>query len=122
MSLNSRDRQTLSQIEEDLAWSDPRFAARLSAFSRMANGEGMPARERIRQRIGPFSGGRWWLRWTGGAWIVWLVISMALLTVAIVLSHSGPAYGCAQWQGLSCTQRSAPTAPPASGGHGVGTG
>lgn len=125
MSLNARDRQTLSRIEEGLAGSDPRFAARLSAFSRLADGDGMPARERIRPRgqwIGPLCEPRWWLRWTGGAWILWLVITVAMLTVAIVLSRSGPASQCGRLQGFACTQQPAPTSPPASGAHGGSAG
>lgn len=118
MSLNARDRQALDRIEEELSGADPRFAARLSAFSRLADGEGMPARERIRprrQRIGPFFLSRLSRRSTVG--VVWLAISLMLFTVAIALSHLSAGSGCAQWQGLSCAQRSVPSAPPATGGH-----
>ena len=121
MSLNARDRQALSLIEEELASSDPRFASRLSAFARLADGEGMPARERIRpdKRIGAFFRSRRCLCWTAGA--VWLAVSLALIVVALVLSHISTPSACAQWQGLVCAQRSAPSAPRAPGGHG-GTG
>ena len=49
LSLNAHDRQVLALIEEELAGADPRFAAKLSAFSRLTEGA-MPERERIRGR------------------------------------------------------------------------
>jgi hypothetical protein len=49
LSLNAHDRQALALIEERLAGTDPPFAAKLSAFSRLAEGA-MPERERIRRR------------------------------------------------------------------------
>lgn len=53
LSLNAHDRQVLALIEEELAGADPRFVAKLSAFSRLAEGA-MPERERIRVRRRPY--------------------------------------------------------------------
>lgn len=114
MGLSGRDRHALSLIEEDLASSDPRFAARLTAFAGLAGGEEAPARERIqRRRIRLRFRSRRCLRWTAG--LAWLAISMALIAAALVLNHTRPASACTRWQGLACTQQAMPPAPPASG-------
>lgn len=49
MSLSAHDRQALEAIEGRLAASDPRLAAMLSTFSRLEDGEAVPAREQIRE-------------------------------------------------------------------------
>jgi len=46
MSLNEPHRQALGSIEDGLAGSDPKLASMLNIFSRLAAGEGMPAREK----------------------------------------------------------------------------
>ena len=48
MSLNERETQALGSIEDGLAGSDPRLASMLNIFSRLAAGEEMPVREKIR--------------------------------------------------------------------------
>ena len=48
MSLNEPQRQALGSIEDGLAGSDPRLASMLNIFSRLAAGEEMPVREKIR--------------------------------------------------------------------------
>lgn len=48
LSLSAHDRQELEEIEEGLAASDPQLAAMLSTFSRLVDGEAIPAREQIR--------------------------------------------------------------------------
>lgn len=50
MSLNEPQMQALGWIEDSLAGSDPRLASMLNIFSRLAAGEEMPAREKIRIR------------------------------------------------------------------------
>jgi Protein of unknown function (DUF3040) len=92
VSLNAHDRHALDLIEAELASSDPQFAAKLSAFSRLANGGTMPERERIRA-------GRWLSLATVA---VWLVVSLGLLGVALVASHIGAGPPCAQWQAAVC--------------------
>lgn len=117
MSLNARDRHALGRIEEDLTRSDPRFAARMTAFSRLTEDEEMPAREQIRpfsrSRRSPCSRrtlcSRRALCWTAG--IVWLVISLAMLAVALILSHASTTTGCAGGRSLvRCGQVSCPRA------------
>ena len=48
MSLNEPQRQALGCIADGLAGSDPRLASMLDIFSRLAAGEEMPVREKIR--------------------------------------------------------------------------
>jgi hypothetical protein len=48
MSLNEPQMQALGWIEDGLAGSDPRLASMLNIFSRLAAGEEMPVREKIR--------------------------------------------------------------------------
>src|SRR5215472_5441761 len=105
MSLNARDKQALDRIEEEVACSDPRFAARLSAFSRLADGWTMPDRERIRPD-GQRPGRRMTRR--GLAWataVVWLVTSLGLIAVALITSHAGGSAPCTQWQTTACASR-----------------
>ena len=52
MSFTELERQALGSIEDGLAGSDPRLASMLSIFSRLAAGEEMPTREKIRIRRG----------------------------------------------------------------------
>ena len=52
MSLTEPERQALGSIADGLAGSDPRLASMLTIFSRLAAGEEMPAREKIRVRRG----------------------------------------------------------------------
>ena len=52
MSLNEPQRQALGSIEDGLAGSDPRLAFMLNIFSRLAAGEEMPVREKIRVQRG----------------------------------------------------------------------
>src|SRR5579863_9886634 len=50
MNLNEPQMQALGWIEDGLAGSDPRLASMLNIFSRLAAGEEMPVREKIRVR------------------------------------------------------------------------
>jgi len=52
MSLTEPQRQALGWIEDGLAGSDPRLASMLNIFSRLAAGEEMPVRTKIRVRRG----------------------------------------------------------------------
>jgi hypothetical protein len=125
VSLSARDRQALDLIAEDLAASDPRFAAKLSAFSKLTDGGEMPARERILAgRPAPIRGllvrdsrseGRTRPRRPLYlvTLVIWLVISVALISVALVLSHSGTAAACARGGATGCAKanRPVPSAP-----------
>ena len=52
MSFTGLERQALGSIADGLAGSDPRLASMLTIFSRLAAGEEMPVREKIRVRRG----------------------------------------------------------------------
>jgi len=52
MSLSARDQQALDSIKDDIVRHDPELAALLVSFTRLASGEAMPARERIRAAAG----------------------------------------------------------------------
>lgn len=117
MSLSAHDRHELDLIEEALAGTDPRFAAKLSAFSRLADGEAMPERERIRAQRQHAAGRAWAGARRGhrgmpaGGWITiaaWLLISLALVSAALAFGHPGSTAECAQWQGLVCVRHAVP--------------
>jgi hypothetical protein len=52
MSLSPREQHALDSIRDRLAGSDPELAALLATFTRLASGEGMPARGPVRARKG----------------------------------------------------------------------
>ena len=98
VSLSARDRQALEAIETELAGSDPKLSSMLNAFTRLAAGEDMPGpqpaglrptrarrldpvlRPRRRRRTGR-------TRWCRTCLLLWLSISLALITVAVILGH-----------------------------------
>ena len=114
MSLSARERRALDSIKEELAGSDPGLVALLITFSRLASDEAMPVREKIRassrlpaccpdrewrhpQRLEAGRHARWVyqclsLRWAAA--LLWLLISISLIAVALVLSHSGSQTTC----------------------------
>ena len=103
MSLSAQEQRTLSCIADELASSAPKLASILGLFNRLTRGEAMPARQRAdvsRHREAGHSRrsrGRTWKRrrqrrTVRVAWAIttWILISAALITVAIVLSNAGP--------------------------------
>jgi len=114
MGLSAWEQQALDSIKDRLAGSDPKLAALLSTFTQAASGEEMPVREKIRagwrrttrpsrrQRRHPrrdrmrLHTRRVYQRLGFGqiALLLWLVISAALLGVALALSHSGSQSTC----------------------------
>ena len=48
MSLSASEQQALDSIEATLTSSDPELASQLAIFARLASGEEMPVRERVR--------------------------------------------------------------------------
>lgn len=124
MSLSAHDRQELDVIEERLATADPQLAGLLATFSRLADGEEIPAREEIpadehravrRAFRGMFP---CWPATPGSgetterhrllqasAVGAWLAISGALIAVAILLSHPVGNRACTYWveTGLNTT-------------------
>lgn len=128
LSLNAHDRQALAQIEEELGGDDPKFAARLSAFSRLADGEAMPERERIREARRPVMspalcglhpgqpGARKLMYWAAVAMAV--AVTLAVISFALVSGHSGTKGACTGWQAGACARQAAPSAPAPSGQKG----
>lgn len=121
MSLNAHERHALARIEEELAGADPRFAATLSAFSRMADGEAMPERERIREArrsvmgpavcgVRPGQPGSYKLvYWAAVAVAVCLTI--AVISFALVSGHTGSSGACTEWQTGVCVRQTQPSSP-----------
>jgi Protein of unknown function (DUF3040) len=107
MSLRPRDRQALDSITERLAGSDPALARLLNTFTRLTAGEAMPSREHVdgrgrRLRKGLRRAGRR-LGPGGIMMVVWLVITVLMVSLAVVLSTAdrrpcpaSPTMGCAQ--------------------------
>ena len=105
MGLSAGEQQALDSIEDGLAGSDPKLASLLATFTRLTAGEALPAREKIRacsRRPGrsrryhcpdpgsrrvrrPRKGLRWQLAWP----LLWLVVSVALIAVALIAGNSG---------------------------------
>lgn len=88
MSLSTREQQALDSIEDRLAGSDPRLASLLSTFTRLTAGEALPKRENIqacpsRNRV------RGQLVWP----LLWLVVSIALIAVALSVSRGSGSPG-----------------------------
>ncbi len=110
MSFTELERQALGSIADGLAGSDPRLASMLTIFSRLAAGEEMPVREKIRVRRGrptalrPRRARRHPRRGRAlpqprrlyprpglqqAMLLLWVAISAGLLAVALVLNTSG---------------------------------
>ena len=128
MSLTEPETQALGSLADGLAGSDPQLASMLTIFSRLAAGEEMPAREKIRVRRGrpaahrPRRARRYPRRgiafpqprrpharlgWQQAMLVLGAVISAALLTVALALTASGPKT-CIQSMRTTCSAPSIP--------------
>jgi len=94
VSLNPWEEQVLESISDQLARTDPKLATLLDTFSRLTAGEHMPVRETVRRR--PRRPARRARRHFPRAahgpamLLLWLAITMTLITVAVVLSHTAP--------------------------------
>ena len=110
MSLTELENQALGAIADGQAGSDPRLASMLNIFSRLAVGEEMPVREKIRIRrerpaahrprraqrhphrgIAPPQARRPYPRLglQQTTLLLWVVITAGMLAVALVLNTSG---------------------------------
>ena len=129
MSLSAREEQILGLIEGGLARSDPKLAWMMATFTRLASGEEMPVREKIhavrlvanlRDRRPPRPDvarrrARRLCRRLGlpQYWVLWLaaVVAVALVAVALVVSHGGSGSGqgscTASWSAVCTAQASA---------------
>jgi hypothetical protein len=94
MSLKAWEQRALDSIKDGLAGSDPHLAALLTTFARLASAEEMPAREMI--LASPRVKQQWPL-------LLWLVITAALITVAMTLGHNGGQGTCAGSWPTTCS-------------------
>jgi hypothetical protein len=122
MSLSAWEQQALDSIKDGLASSDPTLVGRLTIFTRLASGEEMPAREKIQAGSGrvsyPNSRGevpghahRMYQRLglQRAAVLLWLVITLALIAVALVFNRDGTPGACTgTWTTFCNSASSAP--------------
>ena len=123
MSLSAWEQQALDSIEDELAGADPELASLLATFARLASGEEMPVREKIRKqslRRGnvrrPARGLLPRLGLQQTIPLLWLTVTIALIAIALVLnrdSRNGPCRG--SWR-VACTQQ-APVHSPRPAAH-----
>jgi hypothetical protein len=117
MSLSPRERHALESIKDGLVGSDPQLAALLATFTRLASDEEMPDREPVQPRKrrhphrdkvrGLAHGVYHRLGFHRVALLLWLVITVALITTAMAFDR-GSQDGCS-WVAISAAiQRSCP--------------
>ena len=117
MGLSPREQHALDSIKDRLAGSDPELTALLGTFTRLTSGEEMPDREPVQQRKRrpPHRGelrrhaNRVYHRlgFHRVALLLWLVITVALITTAMAFDRSSQD-GCS-WVAISAAiQRSCP--------------
>jgi hypothetical protein len=94
------EHQALDSIASALGGSDPKLASLLATFSALASSEEMPAHEKVRSPL-RHPARRWPRprrdktshRHRGpqqAAVLSWLLISITLITVAVIISRGGP--------------------------------
>jgi hypothetical protein len=102
MSPAGWEHQALASIQGALGHTDPKLASLLAAFTRLASSEQMPAHEKLRsplrhpprrRRSRPRRGKapHRHRRLQRAAVLTWLITSIAMITVAVILSRGGPA-------------------------------
>jgi hypothetical protein len=126
MSLSAQEQQALDSIEDRLAGSDPKLASLLATFTRLAAGEEMPMRERIRaasrrhprrrcrrQERAGWPGLNIRLGWQRVMLVLGLVVAIALAAASLAAGRGGGKGACkASWVAVCAGQ------PP---GHGSRT-
>jgi hypothetical protein len=105
MSLSAWEQDALDSIKTGLADSDPALVAQLTMFTRLASGEDMPVREKLKavkqqvarrrrkmyQRLGV----------SRTMLLVWLVTSLTLIAAALVSSRTSGHLNCTgSWKPL----------------------
>jgi hypothetical protein len=102
MSPAGWEHQALDSIQGALGHTDPKLASLLATFSRLASSEEMPAHEKVRsplrhpphrRRSGPRRGQAPYRHRSlqRAVILAWLLTSIAMITVAVILSSGGPA-------------------------------
>jgi hypothetical protein len=102
MSPPGWEHQALDSIQSALGHADPKLASLLATFTRLASSEEMPAHEKIpppprhpphhrrsRPRRGETPHRHRSLQ--RAVILTWLITSIAMITVAVILSRGGPA-------------------------------
>lgn len=99
MGFSEREQRALDSIEDGLVGSDPKLASLLAIFSRLTAGEALPAGEKI------------WVHshrphqelcWQLAGPLLWLVVSIALIAVALTVGNSGDSGACWTWAASAC--------------------
>jgi hypothetical protein len=136
MSLSAWEQQALDSIKDGLTGSDPKLAALLSAFTRLASGEDMPDREKIRagsrRALRRLRRARWRFsvrrvcRRPGfgrAAVLLSLLTTAALIAVALALNDGGGHAPCAEWVAVAAVcANPAPVPGSGSTSHDTATG
>ena len=137
VTLSASEQQALDSIEATLTSSDPKLASLLAIFARLASGEEMPVRERIRihrlqvtrgwqrkQRCSrPDKAGRHMrsgfrsLGWRRAALMMCLLAFAGLIAVSVVNSHANHGK-CAHVRMVACVGH-AQKAPSRAGSAGL---
>jgi Protein of unknown function (DUF3040) len=110
MSLSERDQRVLDSIEDRLVGANPELASLLATFTRLAANEALPAHENIRDgrdaRSSRTAHRRECVRWQLVPALLWLVTSLALISVALTLSGRGTGANspCMVWARTCATQ------------------
>ena len=137
MSLSAWEQQALDTIKDRLAGSDPALAGLLATFNRLASGEDMPARERIRPRWwqdsprahrrgrpsraaralrrGRRLGRRLGFR-PAALLLLWFLPAVTLVTVTLAVSRGGGREACSTPWLAACTAPAPTHAPQQPGG------
>jgi len=105
MSLSAREQQALDSITDRLAGSDPKLAALLAGFTRLASGEEMPPGERIRagnavRRTAGRVPGRLGFQWA--ALLLSLLTAVTVIAVTFTLSHGRSQGTCTTFSYAAC--------------------
>jgi hypothetical protein len=128
MSPDAWEQRALDSISDRLTDSDPELARLLTAFTSLASGEKMPAREKLRARSlraihrsrrrrrrsrrGPVRRFGRRLGIERVALLVWLLITVGLITTAVTLSRSGSQNACIErWSGICADAAPAHSSP-----------
>jgi Protein of unknown function (DUF3040) len=96
MSLSTREQRILDSIKDGLVGSDPELASLLVTFDRLASGEAMPRREKVRPGRRPRPRRlRHRLTLSQAALLVWLMVTALLIGIALILTHTDGPDTCA---------------------------
>jgi len=105
VSLSAWEQRNLDSIKDGLAGSDPGLATLLATFNQLASDEKMPVLEEIRvdRRLG--------LPWA--ALLLWLLVSISLITVGVVTSRGGQSACPRSWAVICVDSATVVTSHPA---------